>query len=151
MDTKRKGLIAELKVAARLIETGWRVLYPADESSRYDLVAERDGRFYRIQVKYVTSQKGRLAVNCRSSNNWSVKPYTSEEIDVIAAHDPGSNETYFIPVHSLNRNLITLRLTEARNNQKNKVRYARDFTSLSEALGPGSGQKEADDLSSLGR
>ena len=84
MHIKTKGYIAEMYVAACLIEDGWKVLMPVGENNRYDLVAERGGKFIRIQVKYVTPKGGALEVNCRSSNNWSVLHYTAEEIDVIA-------------------------------------------------------------------
>jgi hypothetical protein len=48
MHIKTKGYIAEMYVAVRLIEDGWRVLNPIGENNRYDLVAERGGKFIRI-------------------------------------------------------------------------------------------------------
>ena len=72
MHKKTKGSIAELAVAAELVKEGWHILVPYGENTRYDLVAEKDGRFVRIQVKYVTPKDGKLYVNCCSSNNWSV-------------------------------------------------------------------------------
>ncbi len=87
MHKKTKGSIAELAVAAHLMSDGWRVLLPYGENTRYDLVAEKDGKFMRVQVKYVTPKNGKLYVNCRSSNNWSVLPYTAQEIDLIAVYN----------------------------------------------------------------
>ena len=64
MHKKTKGSVAELFVAARLMNEGWRVLVPYGENTRYDLVGERDGKFVRIQVKYVHPKRGALYVNC---------------------------------------------------------------------------------------
>ncbi|MFH1389812.1 MAG: group I intron-associated PD-(D/E)XK endonuclease [Candidatus Margulisiibacteriota bacterium] len=70
--TKDKGNLAEIKVAAFLIEKGFKVLVPWGENNRYDLVAEKENKFLRIQVKYVSPKKGRLSVPLRSANNWKI-------------------------------------------------------------------------------
>ena len=130
MHIKTKGYIAEMYVAACLIEDGWKVLMPVGENNRYDLVAERGGKFIRIQVKYVTPKGGALEVNCRSSNNWSVLHYTAEEIDVIAVFNSDNKSIYYIPVSKINHSSFKLRIKSARNNQKTKVHLADDFIEL---------------------
>jgi len=130
MHIKTKGYIAEIYVTAKLIEDGWRVLNPIGENNRYDLVAEREGKFIRIQVKYVTPKDGALAVNCRSSNNWSVLHYSPEEIDVIAVFNSKDKAIYFVPVSKINHSLFKLRIEPAKNNQKTKIHLAKDFVSL---------------------
>lgn len=130
MRTKTKGSVGELSVAAKLLEEGWRVLFPFGEETRYDLVAERDGRFLRIQVKYVTPKDGRLEINCRSSNNWSAKSYTTDEIDAIAAYDAASRNVYFIPAAELNSALFTIRIGEPRNAQREGIRFGSDYFTL---------------------
>lgn len=119
-----------MATAARLMEDGWRILFPVGEDNRYDLVAERGGRFVRIQVKYVTPKNGALEVNCRSSNNWSVLHYTSEEIDAIAVYEPHDKSVYFIPVKKINHSAFKLRIHDARNNQKRGVHLAKDFIKI---------------------
>ena len=128
--TKTKGSIAEMAVATRLIEEGWHVLFPVGENTRYDLVAERNGHFIKIQVKYVTPQNGFLEVNCRSCNNWSILHYTEKEIDFIAAYNSRDKKIYFIPVSKLNNSSFNLRLDKSKNNQKTKIHFADDFLTL---------------------
>jgi hypothetical protein len=41
LQKKTKGDIAELAVAKKLIEDGWRILIPFGENHRYDLVGEK--------------------------------------------------------------------------------------------------------------
>lgn len=119
-----------MSVAARLIEAGWHVLFPVGENNRYDLVAEKDGRFVRVQVKYVTPKNGALEVNCRSSNNWSVLRYSSDDIDILAAYDAELKNVYFIPVAQINHSSFKLRLNAARNNQKKKIHLAEGFLKI---------------------
>jgi Holliday junction resolvase-like predicted endonuclease len=126
MHTKTKGELAELFVAARLTH----VLFPFGENSRYDLVAERRGKFVRVQVKYATPKNGALPVKCASSNNWSTKSYLCGEIDVVAAYNSEDQQVYFVPVSQLKRREISLRLDPARNGQVAGVRYAKHFRHL---------------------
>ena len=135
MHKKTKGSVAELAVALRLMKEGWQVLIPYGENTRYDLVVERDGRFLRVQIKYVTPKDGVLRVNCRSSNNWSVFQYTSEDIDVIAAYDAQSEQSYFVPVAQLRKGAIRLRPLPPKNHQTHQVRFAREFGELRDAPG----------------
>ena len=127
MHKKTKGAIAELHVCADLMRRGWRVLLPYGENNRYDLVAEKDGRFIRVQVKYSTPKDGKMYVNCQSSNNWSVEPYTSDQIDVIAAFNPEGHRVYYVPSNKMRKTAMALRLEPTKNGQKKKVRYAKDF------------------------
>ena len=127
MHKKNKGTIAEFHVCADLVRQGWYVLLPYGENQRYDVVAEKEGRFLRIQVKYVTPKDGRLNINCRSSNNWSTESYTPDQIDLIAAFNPQDHRVYYVPVSEIRKTQMVLRLKPARNAQKKKIRYAKDF------------------------
>jgi len=130
LQKKAKGYIAELAIAAKLIQNGWRVLIPYGENQQYDLVAEKNNKFIRIQAKYCTPKNGVLNVNCRSSNNWSVLHYTSKEIDLIAVYNPKGEEVYFIPVSKINHSLFKIRIEPTKNKQKLKIHSANDFEGL---------------------
>ena len=136
MNKKHKGDIAEHAVAQKVIESGWNVLWPDSDACRYDLVAEKDGCFVRIQAKYVTAKNGHLEVNCRSSNNWSVKPYTRDEIDVMAVYEPDNRNVYFIPVDKINKKAFNLRVLKAKNNQAAKLHLAEEYLSFDKSICP---------------
>ncbi len=135
MHKKTKGSVAELAVATALVKEGWHVLIPYGENTRYDLVAERGGVFKRIQVKYVTPRRGVLRVNCQSSNNWSVRQYTAEEIDTLAVYNPDGDTIYFVPVNEIRKGGMVLRLEPTKNGQKAYVRFAQEFSELQDAAG----------------
>lgn len=135
MTTKQKGTIAELAVASKLIEQGWTVLFPIQDDTRYDLVAEKDAVFVRIQVKYTTPHEGVLRINCKSSNNWSVKPYKSNEIDAIAVYYGRDSRIIFLPVATIKRSSMHVRIVKAKNNQEAGTRPIENcHTSLDEIL-----------------
>lgn len=52
--TQKKGTLTELHCILDLTEIGIRTLTPTDEASKYDVVADLDGKFIRIQCKTST-------------------------------------------------------------------------------------------------
>jgi hypothetical protein len=127
MHKKTKGSIAEMEVASLLMKKGWNVLFPFGENNRYDLVAEKGGKFNRVQVKYVTPKNGALNVGCKSSNNWTVDKYTAGQIDFIAVYNPISRDVFFVPASQFNSSAIKLRFEKTRNNQRIGIKRAEDY------------------------
>src|SRR5690606_36367988 len=58
--TKNKGDLGLVKAMADLAAKGWSILMPLTEHEAFDLVAYRDGRFLRVQVKYRAAAKGAI-------------------------------------------------------------------------------------------
>lgn len=87
VDAHASGNAAELFVAATLIEQGWAVYWPMLTQSRCDLVGEKDGKFFKIQVKRATQSKTGefkyLQARLKSRNKYG-KSYTKEEVDYFA-------------------------------------------------------------------
>jgi hypothetical protein len=48
---RQTGAVGVARVIAGLLASGWNVLTPFEDSAGYDIVAEKDGTFKRIQVK----------------------------------------------------------------------------------------------------
>ena len=132
---KTKGDLAELKVAADLIERGYRVAIPFGEDNDFDLILIRDDQLERVQVKYTRSDGHVVPIRCRSASLTNgkvkhVKRYTSAMIDWLAAYDATTGRCFYIPATELGTgmNLIHLRLTEARNGQRRGIRFANDYS-----------------------
>ena len=99
---KQKGDLAELKVAADLIERGCRLSIPFGEDCDYDLIADYEGRLHRIQVKFTESNGSRILIRCRSHSLTKgkvrqTKHYTASMIDWIAVYDRTSDRCYYCP------------------------------------------------------
>jgi hypothetical protein len=132
---KQKGDLAELRVAADLIERGCHVSIPFGEDCDYDLIADRGGVLHRVQVKYTQSDGRIVLVRCRSHSLTngkvrSTKRYTARMVDWIAVYDRTSDRCYYVPSNELGATGIsgvTLRLTPARNGQRTGIRNAEDY------------------------
>lgn len=131
---KQKGDLAELKVAADLIDRGCQISIPFGEDCDYDLIADKQGILHRVQVKYTKSDGCTVTVKCQSHSltNGKIrqtKRYTSKTVDWIAVYDRTSDSCYYCPAAELGsgRSRLTLRLTPARNGQRLRIRDARDY------------------------
>jgi hypothetical protein len=51
LSARQVGAVGVARVTGALLRCGFNVLAPMEDFSGYDLVAERDGKFHRIQVK----------------------------------------------------------------------------------------------------
>src|SRR5690349_7763599 len=131
---KRKGDLAELKVAADLIDRGCRLSIPFGEDCNYDLIADYEGRLHRVQVKYACSDGHMVLIRCRSHSLTkgkvrATKLYTSKMVDWIAAYDRTSDCCYYCPSWELGdgRAELRLRLQPARNGQRIGIREAKAY------------------------
>ncbi len=144
---KRKGDLAELKVAADLLERGCRLSFPFGEDCDYDLVADYRGLLHRVQVKYTQSDGHRILIRCRSHSLTKgkvrqTKHYTAATVDWIVVYDRTTDNCYYCPATELGtgRCELSLRLTPARNGQIAGIRDADDY--LDPDLGTRAAQPE---------
>ena len=132
MNTRDKGDLAVLAVAADLMKQGWKVAIPFGDSWDYDLIAMHP-TFKRIQVKYSESNGEVLIVKSRTHTilNGKVqqtKAYTASMIDCLAVFDKSTDRCYYIPVAEIDgKTEIRLRLTPAKNGQVKGVKFASNF------------------------
>jgi hypothetical protein len=138
-ETKKKGDLAELMVAADLLRKGCRVAFPYGEDCDYDLIIERAGKLERVQVKHATSNGEVIVVQCRSLSLTHgkvkrVKRYTAETIDWLAVYDVTTERCYYISAKELGagRETFSLRLTAARNSQWVGIHHAENYLDLTE-------------------
>jgi hypothetical protein len=147
---KRKGDLAELKVAADLIGRGCRISIPFGEDCDYDLIADYAGRLHRVQVKHACSDGRIVLVRCRSHSltNGKVrvtKSYTAEMVDWIAVYDCTSERCFYCPSRELGtgRATLTLRLQPPRNGQQLGIRDAENYVDPDFSLDPGEAMEPA--------
>jgi hypothetical protein len=140
---KQKGDLAELRVAADLIDRGCSISIPFGEDSDYDLIADYGGILHRVQVKSTVSDGAVVIVKCSSHSLTNgrvrqVKRYTAATVDWIAVYDRTSNRCYYCPSSELGegRSTLTLRLKPTRNGQILRIRNALDYVDPDFSLPP---------------
>jgi len=127
--TKTKGDLGQAMVMADALKRGYKIALPLGEDWRYDLIIEKERQLLRVQCKYVESTKGVIKVRCETHDGRSYYKYKSDDLDYIAVYDKVTEKCYYISNFFLEngRASLNLRINEAKNNQKKKILYAKDF------------------------
>lgn len=85
LTNRQIGAVGVARVAGALFRNGYSVLTPMEDFAGYDLVAERNGKFHRIQVKTTTKpETSKLYYRFMTSGGCDKKAwYTKEKVDLI--------------------------------------------------------------------
>jgi hypothetical protein len=132
--TKNKGDLGVLHAQLDLAQRGYTVLLPLTEHEAFDLVAYRDGRFLRIQVKYRAAVDGRITIPFFTS--WADRHgvhtalIDKKSVDLMCLYCPDTNKCYYIDPSRHGRRCVILRLLPPRNHQKKHILYAEMFTKI---------------------
>jgi hypothetical protein len=126
--TKQIANESELRFASEFVRKGYSVFLPYGEDSPVDLLIYKNQSFKRVQVKAAKPINGSISCYLRSSNNWQNKKYSKDDIDLFALYDYENKKGYLIPINKVDGMVvIKIRLTESKNNQKKKIRLAKDY------------------------
>ena len=130
-NTKHKGNITEIETILAFMKLGYNVLTPYGDCERYDLVADVNGKFLKIQCKTSSPQDEEGNVyrfSCRSTHkvNGKIKmaKYGEDEIDYFATCIKG--KCYLIPRSECGSDKI-LRFVAPKNGQTRGVNFAKDY------------------------
>ena len=93
---KRTGSVAELAVAAKLTSLDYNVSIPFGDTA-YDIIAEKDGRLIRIQVKTATLSRHGSYRCCLTHGSKHKERYTDKACDAIVLFAPYSEDYADIP------------------------------------------------------
>ena len=129
--TKQKGDLGVLKAQLDLFEQGFIILNPMTEHAPFDLVAYKDRKFLKIQVKYKSVDKtGSITVHFRScwadKKGTHMQPVDKSEVDIYCVYCPDTDECYYFNPAEFNRS-VTLRVEMPKNNQSKNVKLVADY------------------------
>ena len=131
LESKQKGIITELQCITAFNELGYHISIPYGENSRYDFIADVEGKLIRVQVKtssYKNGNKEAIMFSCRSSHTNSKGTqnirYTSEEIDYFCTYF--NNQCYLIPIEECSTEK-TLRFEPPKSGQLKGISFAKDY------------------------
>jgi PD-(D/E)XK endonuclease len=130
---KSIGDRSALAIMLALRETGYALLVPFGENTRYDLVIDDGERLARVQCKTGRLRGGAVVFNVCSSYAHHPNPRRLRrdyhgEVDYFAVFCPETRQSYLIPIDELRmKRQARLRVEPARNNQRSGIRLATDF------------------------
>jgi len=129
------GPISHARVFSALVAAGKVVLVLPLHVRPYDLVIEEEGQFFRVQCKTGRLFRGAVCFRphrlraARRETGWQrrVTDYRGE-VDFFGVYCPETDAVYLVPIEDVHTTRVcTLRVTPAKNNQRKKVRWAKDY------------------------
>lgn len=131
--TKNKGDLAVFEIMRDLAHQGFMLLNPHTEHAPFDIVAYKDKKFYRIQVKHRKLYNG--SVRVKLSTNWSdkngnhVNQMDKSEVDILAIYCPDNGYCFYVNPNDFEKN-ISLRVLKSKNNQFKGCNLAHNYSEL---------------------
>lgn len=126
---KEIGDTAVAGVLASLLKRGYAILLPFGDSQRYDLVLDKEGRFFRIQCKSGRVRNGCIRFNT-SSTEWYKKHQRKNykgQVDFFGVYCPEIDKSYLVPVEIIGETQGLLRISPTKNNQTRFIRWCNEF------------------------
>lgn len=138
--TNQTGDAGELFVAADLISNGYLISVPFGHDHPYDLLADKDGKILRVQVKTANTKKGVIAVKNTTTHTTGQgkivhEQYKAGSYDLMAVFCPSTNKVYYINSVDLDgKTSLNLRVEPTKNNQSKKITWADDYTDIASVV-----------------
>lgn len=127
-NTKKLGLLGELKAQYDFIRAGYNVSIPLGDYCPYDLLIQKDDVILRVQVK--TCEKitnGKIEFKIKSHNYYVDKVYTTKDADYFYLYCLENEQSYLYPIEGSNNRSISIRIDIPNNNQTKGINFAKDF------------------------
>lgn len=129
LNSKQKGNLTELQCLSAFVEQGCIVSIPYGDNSKYDFIADIDGKLFKIQVKTSSfKDENAISFSCRTThvNCKGVKNerYSPNEVDFFATY--WKNQCYLVPVKECSVTK-TLRFAPPKSGQLKGITFAKDY------------------------
>lgn len=118
-NSPRQGEKSELAVASELMMMGHGVSFPFGHDHQYDLIIDKGGTLYRIQVKTAKhEERNRYYIQADANR------YDERYVDLFAGYSEDEVATFFIPVDEASgkRQRVTFTELERMGSDKNRQR-----------------------------
>ena len=129
--TQQKGTLTELHCITDLTNLGIRCLTPVDESSKYDVVADLDGHFIRIQCKTASWAIDKVAFTiatcCQTTNTKSITRHKYSENDIDYFYTWFEGQGYLVSIKEATGVTFRWRYEYPSSNQKQGIHIANEY------------------------
>lgn len=135
--TKDKGDLGVFKAQLDLHIKGYVVCHPITEHAPFDLVACKDDKCFRIQVKHRKITNGSIRINFHTSwadkNGNHTKNLNKNECDLFCVYCPDNDICYYFNPRDFNKS-ISLRVDECKMSNQSYVNFAKDFLEIPSSI-----------------
>ena len=124
------GEITEQQVALEFLKQGILISKPLVQSSRYDFIADINGKLYKIQVKTGTFKEDSYLEFATSTSHTNTQgtmnmSYNAQDVDFFATMYQG--QCYLIPFNLCGKRAQRIRFVPTKNGQTKGILFAKDF------------------------
>lgn len=113
----RRGEKSELAVASELMTQGYGVSFPFGHNHQYDLIVDKDGSLYRVQVKTAKhEERNRYYIQADADH------YEKSYVDLLAGYSRDEETVFFIPIDEVTgkRQRVTFTDLERMGSEENR-------------------------------
>lgn len=133
--TQQKGTMTELHCILDLTSLGIRTLTPTDEASKYDVVADLDGKFIRIQCKtssWATDTKEsqtafQINTCCLTTNTKKTTRYLYSQNDIDYFYTYFQGQGYLVSIQEATGATFRWRYEYPATGQKQGIHIAENY------------------------
>lgn len=126
-DTTATGNVTNAFVAAALLRTGRRVLWPMCEGGDYDLAVDDDGKLLRVQCKTGRLARGAVVFRAYTVLRGGGRRSYRGRADVFGVYCAANGQVYLVPVDDVPLNEVSLRVEPAKSNRVVGTRPAEQY------------------------
>ena len=134
-ETQRKGTLTELHCILDLTEMGIRTLTPTDEASKYDVVADLNGQFIRIQCKTSRWAKDTavpetafyIDTACQTVNTKQITRHTYSKDDIDYFYTYFQGQGYLVSIEEANGKTFRWRYEYPSSGQKAGIHIVDEY------------------------
>ena len=129
MNTKQTGDQSTAIALAMLLEAGYSISVPWGDNQRYDLIAELEGKFWRIQCKTGWVENGCVRFNTSNkstSEGKVVRRHYEGQVECFMVWCPENRTMYCIPIFEAPKTDMKLRLDTVTRGMSH-INWASDF------------------------
>ena len=142
-ETQKKGTLTELHCILDLTELGIRTLIPTDEASKYDVVADVNGNFIRIQCKTSTwatdtavpETAFHISTSCQTTNTKKTTRYKYSKDDIDYFYTNFNGQGYLVSIDEATGLRFRWRYEYPSTGQKQGIHIANEYK-IEEVLKP---------------
>ena len=101
LTARQVGAVGVARVTGALLRCGYSVLLPYEDFAGYDVVAEKDNKFFRIQVKTaqnVESGRTRYRFSTSTGNGFNTPKRAISGVDYVAMWAMADDLFWLIPI-----------------------------------------------------
>jgi len=132
---KKKGDISQAYFIARCLELDWSVSVPVGDCDRYDAIIDKGNGLERVQIKTGRLRSGAVVFPTRSCTYHVPKGCPTKntsrsykgEVEWFGVFCPDLKKCFMVPAEKVGPRSVNLRVEDAKNGRKAKIRWAKDF------------------------